>query len=147
MSEKTRLEALWLKHPCTFRNDVRMGYSGGREFRAKQDGVIAVKKGDLIVINPFIKEYGLQSGSGDLVGWTEPGAIFTSIEDKSAKDRISYDQIIWLLNVRIAGGIALVYREGIELSLDEILELPRRQDKRAADKEKMIGRLLGRLDK
>lgn len=139
MGEKKRLEELWKLHPNTFRQDVGKGYVGGREFVAKKDGVVQVKKGDRIVINPAVNRFGLDVGSGDRVGWTEilvtqemvgkPVAVFTSIEDKSESDRISVEQIIWLLNVRRAGGIAEVYKELERLDLEEVLSLPRREDK------------------
>ena len=146
MGEKARLEKLWLKHPSTFRLDSGQGYVGGIQFVAKKDGVFSVKKGDIIIKNPTRIKYGIK-GAGDLVGWSENNgvAVFTSIEDKSATDRIGLDQIIWLLNVRIAGGIALIYREGVELTDEEIMAAPRRPDKKVREKEEIIKRLWGRL--
>ena len=125
MGEKKRLEALWLKFPTTFRQDVGSGYPAEKrkEFRATKDGVFPVKKGDLIIKNPSRIKYGLEEGSGDLIGWTEKiitpdmigetVAIFTSVEDKSESDRISVEQIIWLLNIQAAGGVAKVFKEGV----------------------------------
>jgi hypothetical protein len=140
MGEKRRLEELWKLHPNTFRHDVGSGFAGGKEFVAKKDGGILVKKGDRILKNPERVRYGLEIGAGDRIGWTEKRitkdmvgqkvAIFTSIEDKSKTDRISVEQIIWLLNVVRAGGIAKVYKELKELTLEEILKLPRREDKK-----------------
>lgn len=152
MGEKRRLEELWKLHPNTFRQDVGSGYVGGREYVAKKNGGIPVKKGDRVVINPAVNRFGLDVGSGDRVGWTEvlvsqemvgkKVAIFTSIEDKSETDRISVEQIIWLLNVLRAGGIAKVYKELQELSLEEILKLPRREDKK--NKTRILERMLNR---
>ena len=143
MGEKARLEELWKKHPNTFRFDSGSGYVGGREFVAKKDGAVQVKKGDVVVVNPKRITYGIP-GAGDRVGWTETivtddmigkkVAVFTSIEDKSATDRIGVNQLIFLLNVLRAGGIALVYREGVKLTLDEALELPRRKSTERDDR-------------
>ena len=136
MSEKTRLDYLWQLYPNTFRHDVGSGYTGGKEYRNKD--------GDLVVINPKRIRYGLTKGAGDLIGWTETVittdmvgkkvAVFTSIEDKSKTDKIGQEQIIWLLNILNAGGIAKVYREGVELTLEEILSMPRRKRESVKDR-------------
>lgn len=154
MGEKRRLEFIWSRHPDTFRLDAGAGYVGGKVYTAKQSGIVNVKKGDLVVINPSRISYGIE-GAGDRIGWTskivtedmvgEKVAIFTSIEDKSATDRVGLGQLIWLLNVRIAGGIAKIYKECVDLSLDEIINLPRRKDKDKENKEAIINRLLRRL--
>lgn len=156
MSEKARLEALWELYPTCFRHDVGSAYAGGHEFVAKKNGMIPVKKGDRVIKNPSRIRYGLEKGAGDLIGWTEKViteemvgqkiAIFTSIEDKSDTDRIGLEQIIWLLNLRLAGAIAEVYKEGEKLSLDDIMNLPRRKNKDQARLEKIIGRLYDRLN-
>ncbi|MCK5617448.1 hypothetical protein KAR91_87100 [Candidatus Pacearchaeota archaeon] len=146
MGERQRLEKLWLKYPTTFRLDSGQGYVGGRKYKAKKDGVIPVKKGDLVVINPGIIKYGIK-GAGDRVGWSEKNgiAVFTSIEDKSATDRIGLDQIIFYLNVKLAGGISEVYKEGIQMSHKEIMNMPRRPDKQKKMKEGIIERIEERL--
>lgn len=151
MGEKKRLELLWLEHPNTYRLDSGQGYVGGTEFTAKKDGAFFVKKNDTIIKNPQRLKYGI-TGAGDRVGWTETEingkkiAIFTSIEDKSSTDRIGLEQIIFLLNVRLGGGIAEVYKEGVKLSLDQILSMPRRKSKtNHANKEAIIEKLAKRL--
>ena len=155
MGEKKRLELLWLKHPNTYRLDSGQGYVGGQEFTAKKDGTFFVKKNDCIIKNPQRLKYGI-TGAGDRLGWTEAEitpdmigkkiGIFTSIEDKSSTDRIGLEQIIFLLNVRLGGGIAEVYKEGVKLSLDEILSMPRRKSKKNhANKEAIIEKLAKRL--
>jgi hypothetical protein len=151
MSEKRRLENLRLLHPTCFRHDVGSGYpyDKKKEFKAKKDGVFPVKKGDIIVKNPSRIHYGIERGAGDLIGWTEVSVtpemvgqkvgIFTSIEDKSATDRIGLEQIIWVLNNRLSGCIAEVYKEGHKLTLDQILKHPRR------DKDKRLEGIVERL--
>ena len=83
--------------------------------------------------------YGLGSGSSDMVGWEETLitpemvgskiAIFQAIEIKTLTDHIGYEQIIFYLNVKIAGGIAQVYTENRFLTHTEIMQLPRRKVK------------------
>lgn len=66
--------------------------------------------------------YGLtQTGSSDLVGWSvveitqrmvgKKIAVFTAVEGKTPRDRLSKDQKNFLRQVRLFGGIALVGRE------------------------------------
>jgi hypothetical protein len=147
MGERRRLEDIWLKFPNTFRMDAGScwPYEKKKQFKAKKDGVFPVKKGDIIVKNPSGPiPYGI-SGAGDRLGWSEVEvtpemvgkklAVFTSIEDKSETDCIGVNQIIFLINVLKAGGIAKVFREGTELNLEEILDLPRRK---ASEKENFV---------
>jgi hypothetical protein len=72
--------------------------------------------------------FGLIKGSGDLIGWKsvtvtpdmvgKKVAIFTSIEVKTDKGRMSAPQLVWKTNVIEAGGIATVVR-----SPDEAVKL------------------------
>lgn len=65
--------------------------------------------------------YGLYPGSSDLIGWTpvligeehmgSTLAVFTSIEAKSPRGRLSQQQELWIAAVRKAGGIAAVARD------------------------------------
>ena len=87
------------KRPFLFLNDNGLGY--------RKDGT------------PF--RYGLQPGSGDMIGWTEiiisPEmvgkriAVFTSIEIKTKNDRMSDKQKKWFLAVKRSGGIAKIHKE------------------------------------
>lgn len=64
--------------------------------------------------------YGLQPGSGDLIGWRtitvtpemvgQQVAVFTSIEVKSKTGRLRPEQRQWMEAVQAAGGIAGVAR-------------------------------------
>lgn len=138
-------------HTYAFRNDCGQGYQGGKKFNIKQDGAIPVKKGDLIVVNPAPVKYGLQVGSGDLVGW-EPVkvtpelvgktiAVFKSVEIKTIKDKIGRDQIIWYFNVRMSGGIAKILHCNKDLTLEEILAYPRRSEATGKIKDRIIDNL------
>lgn len=73
---------------------------------------VAVQPGDFIVRQGRIINAGLAIGSGDLIGWTptQHGALFTSVEVKTPKGRMSEEQRVWLRNVAEAGGIAGVCR-------------------------------------
>ena len=97
--------------------------------------------------------FGLSPGSSDEIGWKEKVitpdmvgkkiAIFQAIEIKTLTDKISYEQIIFYLNVRYAGGLAQVYTEDRFLTHEEIMNFPRRKEK-SADKaryEKIISNL------
>jgi hypothetical protein len=67
--------------------------------------------------------YGLCKGSSDLIGWTQQDgkAIFTAVETKGKRGRLTQDQENFLYQVEAAGGIAIVAR-----SVDEALDGLRR---------------------
>jgi hypothetical protein len=54
--------------------------------------------------------YGLCVGSSDLIGWTQQDgkAIFTAVETKGKRGRLTQDQENFLYQVEAAGGIAIV---------------------------------------
>ena len=56
-------------------------------------------------------------------------AIFQAIEIKTLTDKISYEQIIFYLNIRNAGGIAQVYTEDRFLTYEQVMGWPRRKEK------------------
>jgi len=76
----------------------------------------------------FVK-FGLNPGSGDLIGWRSVEvtpdmvgkriAVFTSVEVKTPTGKIRPDQIVWQKNVADAGGIAIIVRSEEE-ALDAI---------------------------
>lgn len=152
MSEAKLTDLAMLSNKHCFRNDCGQGYQGGVKKVAKTSGPIHVEKGDIVVINPVPVKYGLQVGSGDLVGYTEVKltpemvdklkgktvAIFTSVEVKTLRDKPSRDQIIWYLNVRLSGGIAKMLHCNKDLTIEEILAMPRRTDKNKEAKDKII---------
>ena len=104
------------KGSVLFRNDNGMGF--------RKDGT------------PF--KYGLCPGSSDQIGWKEtlitPDmvgkklAIFQAIEIKTLPDKISYEQIIFYLNLRRAGACVGVYTEDRFLSHEQIMSWPRRKE-------------------
>ena len=77
-------------HYNTFRNDNGKAWVKGREYIAKKDDYIFVKKGARVLVGSTKITYGLQPGSGDRIGYTElvitpdmvgrKVAVFTSIE-------------------------------------------------------------------
>lgn len=143
MGERKLLEQEMLRPGVTlFRNDNGTAWVGGRELVAKSDGVIKVKKGDRVIMGASRLSYGLQIGSGDGIGWTERDgvAVFTSVEIKTAGDSISREQILWHLAVLKAGGISRVVQEGVELTLEQVLALPRRASQRAKELDEAIRR-------
>lgn len=72
--------------------------------------------------------FGLQKGSGDLIGWKSitvtPDmvgrklAVFLSIETKASKGKVRPDQHNWAAQVRKAGGLA-----GIARSVEEAYQI------------------------
>jgi len=103
--------------------------------------------------------YGLGSGSSDQIGYKittitpemvgSQVAVFQAIEIKTLTDRISYEQIIWYLRLKIDHAIVQVYTEDRFLTYAEIMAFPRRKVKteEKAKYEKIISNLskLGNL--
>ncbi len=96
-----------------FRNNCGMAYYGK---------IISNKNRKLIIVNPTRVVYGLAGkGSSDLIGWKsviitpdmigEKLAIFTAIEVKSQKGRLSPAQLNFINQVNLVGGIACVARD------------------------------------
>jgi len=96
-----------------FRNNVGTGWTGRK--------ITHVDKSTVLIEGKRPLHSGLATGSADLIGWTprliEPSdvgqtiAVFTSIEVKTGKTRVSASQRRWLDAVLRAGGIAEIYRE------------------------------------
>lgn len=71
--------------------------------------------------------YGLQVGSGDLIGWVpvtvtadmvgQRLAVFVSVETKGAKGRVTAEQAAWADAVSEAGGRAGVARKDDDLTI------------------------------
>jgi hypothetical protein len=151
MSEVKLTDIAMLENPHCFRNDCGQGYQGGQKFIVKESGPLYFEAGDIIVKNPVPMKYGLQVGSGDLVGYQpikitqdlvgKTIAVFKSVEIKTINDKPSRDQIIWFLNVKLAGGIAIVLHCNRQLSVEELLAMPRRTDKHGEVKDKAIAEL------
>jgi hypothetical protein len=106
-------------HCFTFRNDNGTAWVGGKEYVAKRDDQIQVRKGARVVIGPQKVTYGLYPGSGDRIGYTEvlvtldmvgrPVAVFTSIEEKTEGDNLKKNQKNWHNRVLEAGGISEIW--------------------------------------
>lgn len=72
--------------------------------------------------------YGLCPGSSDLIGWTsieitsemigKKIAVFTAVEIKTEKGKVSPEQKIFLDNVKNAGGIAKIIRNIDDINFD-----------------------------
>ena len=76
--------------------------------------------GRLLITDPILVRFGLHKGSGDLIGWKpvtitqdmvgKEMAVFTSVEVKTKKGRLSKDQSHWNDQVNSSGGIGIVAR-------------------------------------
>jgi hypothetical protein len=104
------LQAKYSKYGVLFRNNTGTAYQGRK---ATIDS-----RQVLTDIRPI--QFGLCVGSSDLIGWTEieitaamvgqKVAIFTAVEVKKDKGRISKEQTNFIKQVRKSGGIASVMR-------------------------------------
>jgi ribosomal protein L21 len=150
---EVKLTDLALKtHKHIYKNPVGQGFVGGKQYRVKESGKINVEKGDLVVKNPSPIKWGLEVGSGDLIGF-EPVIItqdmvgktfgrFKSVEIKTKNDKISRQQIIWYFILRLNGCIAIVLHCNHRMTLEEIMAFPRRSETR--DKDGKIAKILDR---
>lgn len=94
-----------------FRNPTSDGWSG----KAKR-----LINGDVIVRNASYVKAGLVKGSSDLIGWHKVKitpemigqdiAVFTAIEVKSESGKATEEQVKFIKNVQMSGGIAGVAR-------------------------------------
>jgi len=107
-----------------FRNNVALSVSGrviavrSRETHTLQPGDFIVRKGRLI-------KSGLATGSSDLIGWKTVTitpdlvgcklAVFTAVEGKTGKLKLTPEQAAFLAAVNKAGGIAIEAR-----SIDDV---------------------------
>ena len=107
------------KHCFTFRNDNGTAWAGGKEYVAKKDEQILIRKGARVVVGPTKITYGLYPGSGDRIGYTEiivtadmvgrKVAVFTSIKEKTENDNMKKNQKNWHNRILEAGGISEIW--------------------------------------
>ena len=66
----------------------------------------------VLLKHPRRISYGLEVGSSDLIGWItiEGRAVFLALELKSPTGRPSKEQLNWIEQVKLAGGIAGIVR-------------------------------------
>jgi hypothetical protein len=116
-----------------FRNNVGTGWVGQTQV-IRQRTSLLLNPGDAVIRHARPLHAGLCPGSADLVGWKtititpemvgQQVAVFTSIEVKAPRGRVSPEQLAWDATVRRAGGLS-----GIARSEDEargILDLNQR---------------------
>jgi len=92
-----------------FRNHVGLGWQGETK---------RTKSGGIFIDNPRPLHSGLCKGSSDLIGWTpieitpemvgKKIAVFTAIEVKTIRGRVSKEQINFLNQINLDGGIATI---------------------------------------
>lgn len=98
-----------------FRNNSGMAWAGD----------VAAKKPDYIIVsNPRPLHAGLGTGSSDLIGWTpvvvtremvgKTLAVFTAVEVKTPRGRVTPEQAVFIEQVEKAGGIGRVARSAPE---------------------------------
>lgn len=157
MTEFEGLQKAELDYPMTFRHDVGTAVIGGKQFKAKKDGIVKIKKGQQISIGGTLQRYGLIKGAGDRIGFKEVEvtqemvgskvAVFTSIEIKADGDRIGLDQLIWHFNVLISGGISRILTTTGYLDCDEPMRLKIRKEKTEREQERKEKILASRINK
>jgi len=104
-----------------FRNNT------GSAFQGKKSLMESTRE-RLVLFFPRIVHFGLCKGSSDAIGWTtikigpemvgEEVAVFTALETKTKKGRVSEEQAKFLDTVSKAGGIS-----GVVRSLDDFKDL------------------------
>lgn len=110
-----------------FRNNTGTGWTGDVRHVRKTEAILC-HPGDVVIRSARPLHAGLCVGSSDLIGWTpceiegERLAIFTAVEVKTSRGRITSEQQNFVDNVAQAGGVGLIAR-----SIDDVtLALGRR---------------------
>ena len=104
-----------------FRVNVGVAWAGkGEPRRVSKPGMVLMQPGDVLLRGAQPIRMGLCVGSSDIIGWRsrvmQPEdvgarvAIFTAIEVKAAKGRVTPEQQTFIDAVQAAGGIAGVAR-------------------------------------
>jgi hypothetical protein len=126
--------ALSKERSRVFRNNVAQGVVGNPIVWVRSEAEaqsVAVRPGDAVVRHARVLHAGLFTGSHDLIGWTPveitPAlvgrtlGVFTSIEAKFGRGKMTPEQETWLAGVERAGGIT-----GVAFSADQAVDLVRR---------------------
>lgn len=102
-----------------FRQNVGQGWVG-QSRRFSRAETVVVQPGDVLIRNARPLQAGLCEGSSDLIGWTQRDgrAVFTAVEVKAERGRVTDGQRQFIDVVSSAGGIA-----GVVRSVDEALAL------------------------
>lgn len=121
MSEKdiqTQILLALGKHPGVrlFRNNCGNAVTGARYIRIDKPTTVTLQAGDWIVKNGRRIQFGLQVGSGDLIGMRRLDGVaqFLSVEVKDTKGKLTAEQENWLQFVRSFGGCGIVARSAEE---------------------------------
>lgn len=103
-----------------FRNNTGKAYVGNSYIRIAKSGMHYIEQGDMIIKSPRLFHAGLIKGSSDLIGWKtteitpdmvgQKIAIFTAVEVKTPTGRASDEQINFINQVKLNGGIAGIMR-------------------------------------
>lgn len=119
MSEMTTLRQIMLacsRGPTRlFRQNVGQGYTGNAT-RIARPTTVTLQPGDVVIRNARPLHAGLCTGSSDIIGWTQRdgAAVFTAIEVKADRGRVTPEQANFIEAVKNAGGVA-----GVARSVDE----------------------------
>ena len=125
MKEQNLYKAIQANHSrygVLFRNNTGVAYQGKK----------MTYNGRVVINEPRPVKFGLCIGSSDLIGWTEititPDmvgkkiAVFTAVEVKTERGKISKEQINFIKQVRKAGGYANVSRMVDDELINEKIE-------------------------
>lgn len=94
-----------------FRQNTGQGWVG-QSRRFSRAETVVVQPGDVLIRNARPLHAGLCEGSSDLIGWTQRdgAAVFTAIEVKAERGRVTPEQAQFIDVVNAAGGVAGVVR-------------------------------------
>lgn len=124
MSERILLKDFLLKYSAfggrLFRNNVGQAWAGKSQ-HFHNSSTVRVNNGDVVLRKARPLHAGLCKGSSDLIGWTpititksmvgEKIAVFTAVELKTGKVRVTAEQTAFIAKVNKDGGIATVARK------------------------------------
>lgn len=106
-----------------FRNNVAKGWIGASVGPTSHDQFLFVRAGSVIIADARRLHSGLVVGSSDLIGWSSTG-LFTALEIKSARGKLTEEQEDFLAQVQEADGIGLCAR-----SVEDVLEVLRNRSR------------------
>jgi len=104
-----------------FRNQAGQAWAGPWHYAGRDE---VAPWGSVIITDPYRVSCGLVEGAGDLLGWQrrfittsmigQSIAVFTSLEAKSTRGRLTEPQKNWIKQLLADGGIAGMFRNSAE---------------------------------
>lgn len=113
-----------------FRNNVAEGWIGASTGPLQRDTVATLRKGSVVIADARRMHSGLIVGSSDLIGWKSVEitpdmvgqhiAVFVGIETKVGRRVATEEQENFLAQLEKAGGIAVLARNDVDITIKEV---------------------------